>query len=283
MPQRHAPFLFALLSLSCNQVLGIEETTLVTSQPSKTGPWRCVTGQPATKPPSVPETIMLSMRATNLLENNLEIGQPGVRFQVCNNRNNPKCETPDDEQVSGDDGNVKLKAKTFGQGFNGFVKITDARNLPEDKAMERFVTFHYFFSNTLYTDLKAPNSIMISYGGLEFLVKELAKIPLPDGATEVGVNHISATPLDCDGSLASGVSFNLTPRGGENTVPWYFNRALPSPNAKATDGTGPGGVFFLETGVYLVEATTSAEGVVSSADSIVLAPNAFSTVLMLPR
>ncbi len=282
MIKHHASFLFALLGLSCNQVLGIEETTLVTSQPAKTGPWRCVTGQTPPKPSSIPETITLSMRATNL-ENNLQVGQPGVRFQVCNNRNNPKCDTPDDDQTSGEDGNVSLKAKTFGQGFNGFVKITDARNLPDDKAAERFVTFHYFFSNTLYADLQVPSSIMISYGGLEFLVKELAKIPLPEGATEVGVNHISATPLDCDGGLASGVSFSITPSGGAKAVPWYFNNELPSPNAKATDGTGPGGSFFLDTGVYRVEATTEGEGIVSAADSIVLAPNAFSTVLMLPR
>lgn len=279
----------ALLSVlvlsSCNQVLGIEDTSLDPQQGARTGPWRCVTGKPPIKPADMPAKIKLFMRATNL-ENNLEVGQAGVNFKVCNNRNSPSCDQPGDDKTTGEDGNVTLEADTFGVGFNGFIKITDARQIEPGKEATQFITFHYFFSNTLYADTKIPNSIMISLGGLDFLVGTLAKIPFPDGQTSAGLRHISATPLDCDGNLAPGVSFQVSGAGGElgpNAVPWYFNNAVPSPQASATDGTGPGGYFFLDTGIYRVDAKTQTDGTVSSAASIVLSEGAFSTVLMLPQ
>jgi hypothetical protein len=285
MAHRLLALLPALLALSCNQVLGIEETTLSTAQPAKTGPWRCVTGKPLQPPSTIPETIKLTMVA-------LSYGdfkpRAGIRFRACANRGDTTCNTVAGEGLTDESGGTQFEVKTIpNQGFTGYIKILDERTEEQknqDNPPKEFVLFHYFFSNNLYTDLQVPPSVVATQLDVDGLASGAGKPP--EAGKNSGLNHISATSIDCDGNAAAGVTFDITGAGGtlpSTAVRWYFNQGSASAVASSTDNVGLGGALFLTTGIEHRIVARNSEGEIVSEGGLLLAPNAFCTMLMLPR
>lgn len=285
MTKRAVTLLLALLMPSCNQVLGIEETALETTQPARTGPWRCITGKPTQAPTSIPSTIKLTMTALSYGDFS---PRAGIRFKACANRTDPTCANVAGEGLTDDSGSIQFDVNTIpNQGFTGYIKILDERTAEQkaiDPTPKDFVLFHYFFSNSLYADQVVPPSVVVTQGDVDGLATGAGRSPA-EGENS-GLNHISATSIDCDGKPAAGVTLDISGPGGqlpEDAIRWYFSLGNASAFATSTDANGLGGALFLSTGTEHRVVAKNAEGEVVSEGGLLLAPDAFCTILMLPR
>lgn len=277
MHKRALLLLFSTFLLSCNQILDIEETTL---EIPPSGPWRCVKGEEDPAPAKIPPKIKLSMSA--LAYQNFK-PQGGIRFRACG-KNDPICSISLGEVISDEEGKATLVIDmTDLRGFNGFIEITDQRT-PEQRALPTaikgdFVPFHYFFSNLLYGDLVVPPSVVTTQSDVDQLAKA-AGMTLEDGKS-AGLNHISATVLDCDGNPTAGVSFKFT-NVPDDSRTWYFDKGTASSTATKTDATGLGGILNLKEEEDCGIIASVGEKQVSTGN-INLAAGAFHTILMLPQ
>jgi hypothetical protein len=278
--KRVALLLAVLASLSCNQVLDIGEPVI---EPPKTGPWRCVTGQNRVPPATIPATINLTMTARYYGD-----FQPraGITFQACAQANSTLGCTEVGKGTTDASGTVTFPVTTGPNGFVGHVRILDERT-EEQKAAdpaikEALVPFYYFFSNALFADLTVPDSVVVTQEDVNILAKSAGF-----EGTDAGLNHISATTVDCDGALAANVSLKiLAPQATApppGSIPWYFRNGTASVAATETDGSGLGGTLFLQEGLEYGVSATNTEGTLVSKGALVLAPGAFHTILMLPR
>jgi hypothetical protein len=279
--KRVALLLAVLASLSCNQVLDIgepvtESTTPV--EPPKTGPWRCVTGQNLVPPATIPPTINLTMTARYYSDFTT---RAGITFQACAQANSIQGCTDVGKGTTDASGTTTFPVTTGPNGFVGHIRILDERS-EEEKKKEPLVPFYYFFSNALFADLKVPDSVVVTQAD----VNGLAASAGADG-TDAGLNHISATTVDCDGAPAANVSLKIllpnTTEPPPKSIPWYFRNGTASVTATATDASGLGGTLFLQAGLEYSVSSTNTEGTLVSQGGLVLAPGAFHTILMLPR
>jgi hypothetical protein len=250
---------------------------------SKTDPWRCVTGQNRVPPATIPATINLTMTARYYRDL-----QPraGITFQACAQANSTQGCTDVGKGTTDASGTVTFPVTTGPNGFVGHVRILDERT-EEQKAAdpaikEPLVPFYFFFSNALFADLKVPASVVVTQEDVNILAKSAGF-----QGTDAGLNHLTATTVDCDGTPSANVSLKIllpnTTDRPPGSIPWYFRNGVASVTATATDGSGLGGTLFLQEGLEYGVSSTNAEGTLVSQGGLVLAPGAFHTILMLPR
>ncbi|MDW8250204.1 MAG: hypothetical protein RMJ98_12995 [Myxococcales bacterium] len=212
----------------------------------------------------------------------------GIRFRACVNRLDTTCKNIAGEGITNDTGVTQFEVKTIpSQGFTGYIKILDERTEEQkmkDSPPKTFVPFHYFFSNNLYADFTVPPSIVATQEDVDNLAKGAGKELQED--ENAGLNHISATIIDCNAKTAAGVTFDITEPDGtlpSTAIRWYLNQGSASAVASSTDALGLGGVLFLSTGKEHKIVARNSEGKIVSEGGLLLAPNALCTMLMLPR
>lgn len=189
---------------------------------------------------------------------------PDVSVKVCA-LDDLACADAAEPVVSDADGRVSLELPLGPNGFGGFLELTGTA-IP--------VTL---------LRLLPPLGFTEDVDG--FRVVTLATLAAVSTALGVAMDpargHLTVETRDCDGALASGVSYAVDTADGLSTR-FYVAADRPSSAATATDVNGSGGVANVPAGSAVITATVAADGRVIGRLPVVVRAGAVSSSLLPP-
>ncbi len=264
---------FALSTMSCAKILGIEDTALLPLPEALS----CV-GEVV---PPVGNGTQINIVA--YIGNIATGGTPiaNVRVRRCLSRLDLTCDGAD-VYLSGADGLVTVPVTS---GFNGYLRIEDPNPaLPADDP-NRLVTYFWYFSQAIVDNRPEPFPIFA-------MTRAFREIALYDGVTEDTTlrGELAINSTDCADENIDGIRFEITTptRVDELTLPFYFSDGLvlidPPIAEQQTDAMSAiGGYRAVKSGTVGIRAIHAASGVTVAEDTLLVQPDVLTTVRLLPQ
>ena len=297
--------LFAPWALGCAALVDFpEDPQLVTevAQAQLDDPtganWTCLTSPAAPRAPKV-SLAHVRILACDALQG-CAIPLAGLRGRVCG-KLDVDCTNPLFTGVTDAGGALEFDVPTGRAGFDGYLELvsptvpcTDASlfgpasaqvcgllpgcdpQAPDERCrIAPYVRTLQFFNPPIAASFPQPLTLtIISSPALMGLVRASGSDFDP------GSGHVLVTALDCDGTPASGVAYDMR-QGAGQVLKMYMESGVLTRARSETDATGMGGFSFVPPGFVDVAAYNSS-GVRVGSVGVVAAPFTLTSTVLVP-
>jgi hypothetical protein len=260
--------------------------------------WACLTSPPA---PSAPQASLAHVRilACDALQG-CAIPLAGLRGRVCA-KLDADCTNPLFTGVTDAAGGLEFDVPTGRAGFDGFLELvsptvpcTDPNlfgpasaqvcgllpgcdpQAPDERCqVAPYARWLQFFNPPIVASFPQPLTLtLISSPALMGLVRASGSDFDP------GSGHVLVTALDCDGTPAAGVAYDMR-QGAGQVLKMYMESGVLTRARSETDDTGMGGFSFVPPGFVDIAAYNSSGAKVGSV-GVVAAPFTLTSTVLVP-
>jgi hypothetical protein len=269
LAQRGPAFVLMLCGaqVGCADVLDIPSDAHVVD----TGPWRCVGAESATLTAAAQDAEVRVRTCDFITDCTTDV--TGLSAKLCDKRD-VGCNQPRLSGLVDSEGEFKFRVPTAGRGFDGYLRVdsslapcTDATAFGEVAGatlcgatrpdcdvsqpdascyIYTFAPAMFFFNPPIVHDVQRP---------LPLQMFPSAGLPSVIAAAGIQIDSMGGNlflqALDCDGSPASGISFQLVEHG-ELARSLYVDNGVVSGGATRTDSSGVGGFIGVPPGFVTV-------------------------------
>lgn len=251
---------------ACADILDLPDDPTLIAQ----GPWRCLQTQQEEPSPPQEETATVQVQVCNFVSTNCGTPVLGVKASLCDKKD-VNCANPIRSGIVDTAGMLSFEVNTGGQlgtGFDGFLKISTSTDYCTNEAVFG-PTASLLCEFAPECDL-TPNDedcrIPTFAPSLLFFNPPIRRTPpvaitlplvptsaFPALAAAAGARldpskgNIFITALDCDGSPAAGVSYDIIQYQNMVTE-LYIDNGVVSDTASETDRSGIGGFLGVPAG-----------------------------------